>query len=162
MAAQLTHLADEQTRLAKRRLSMRLRLTPPLKGWRRPTLVVIEIVPKLAHYAGRAATASSRAVSKLPGTGCLTEAALAVRQPCAISIPSSLARCLLLLLRSFQLPLEALQCGGSFVRSNGHLAVIAVAGAHQDGDVLESLFDKLQIISKLSLLLVCERVQMIS
>jgi hypothetical protein len=39
------------------------------------------------------------------------------------------------------------------------LAVLAVADAHQNGDVLESLFDKREIMTEANCLLVCERAQ---
>jgi hypothetical protein len=43
-----------------------------------------------------------------------------------------------------------------FIRSKSRLAVLAVACAHQNSDVSESLFDEREIIAKLSPLLVCE------
>ena len=95
-----------------------------------------------------------RAVSKTAWFGLPTEAA------CTVGNFSGrkLARCLRLLLRSFQLPLESLQGGIDLIRSKSRLAVLAVAGAHQNSDVSESLFDEREIIAKLSLLLVCEGV----
>lgn len=65
-------------------------------------------------------------------------------------------------LGSLQLPLEPLQGGGSFVRSNNRLAVFAVADAHQNGDILKSLFDKRQVMTQLNCLLVGEGLQIIS
>jgi hypothetical protein len=65
--------------------------------------------------------------------------------------------CLLLYLRSFQLPLQSLQRGGSFVCANHGLAVFAVADAHQNGDILESLLDKREITTELNCLVGCER-----
>jgi hypothetical protein len=56
-------------------------------------------------------------------------------------IGTSGTRCLLPHARSFQLPFQPLQCGGSFICPNHHMAVLAVADAHQNGDVLETFFD---------------------
>jgi len=55
--------------------------------------------------------------------------------------------------RSFQLPFQPLQCGSDFISPNHRLAFIAVGDAHQNGDVLESLFDKRQVTMQLNCLL---------
>jgi hypothetical protein len=70
-------------------------------------------------------------------------------------IGTSRAGCLLPHLRSFQLPFQPLQCGSSFVRPNDGLAVLAIAHAHQNGDVLQALLDKREITAELNNLLVC-------
>jgi hypothetical protein len=45
--------------------------------------------------------------------------------------------------------LEALQGAGSLLGPNGYLALFTMAGAHQDDDSLQSLFDESEIIAKL-------------
>ena len=62
-----------------------------------------------------------------------------------------------LLFRPFQLPLEALQFGGSLVSPNRCLTVVAIADAHQDGDVLEFFLDKGEVMTELRFLLARER-----
>src|SRR5438445_2456687 len=68
-----------------------------------------------------------------------------------------LARRLPLLLRPFQLPIEALQCGSGLVGPNRCLTVVAVADSHQDGNVSESFLDVSNVFIELPFLLSCER-----
>ncbi len=65
---------------------------------------------------------------------------------------------MLLLADPLQLPLESLQCGSGLIGSNRWLTVVAVAGVHQDADVLEFFLDQGEIMAEQSLLLACERV----
>ncbi len=69
------------------------------------------------------------------------------------------ARCQRSHIRSFQRPFQSLQCGGGFVCPNHRLAVVAIANSHQNGDVLESLFDKREIMTELNCLVVGEEAQ---
>src|SRR5713101_7780228 len=62
------------------------------------------------------------------------------------------------LLRPFQLPLEALQCGSSLVGPNHYLTAVAVADSHQDGNVPESFLDVNKVLIELHFLLSCERI----
>ena len=50
-------------------------------------------------------------------------------------------------------PFQSLQCGGSFVRPSNRLAFLAVANAHQNGDILKSLFDKREVMTEQNFLL---------
>jgi len=65
---------------------------------------------------------------------------------------------MLLFADAFQLPFEALQCGGGLIRPNRWLTVVAVASVHQEADVLEFFLDQGKIMAEQSLLLACERV----
>ena len=65
---------------------------------------------------------------------------------------------MLLLADPFQLPLEALQCGGALISPNRWLTVVAVAGVHQEADFLEFFLDQGEIMAEQGLLLACERV----
>ncbi len=67
------------------------------------------------------------------------------------------ARCQRSHIRSFQRPFQSLQCGGGFVCPNHRLAVLAIADAHQNGDVLESFFHKREIMTELNGLVVSKR-----
>ena len=68
---------------------------------------------------------------------------------------------MLLLAKAFQLPLEALQCGRGLIRPNRWLTVVAVAGMHQDTDVLKFFLDQGEIMTEQSVLLARERVSII-
>ena len=69
---------------------------------------------------------------------------------------AGLARRLPLLLRPFQLPLEALQRRSSLVGPNCYLTVVAVADSHQDGNISESFLDVSNVLIELLFLLSCE------
>jgi hypothetical protein len=75
------------------------------------------------------------------------------------SIPSGRAHCQRPHIGSFQCPFQSLQCGSSFVCPNHRLAFLAIGDAHQNGDVLESLLDKREIMTELNCLIVCEGAQ---
>jgi len=64
---------------------------------------------------------------------------------------------MLLLEDPFQLPLETLQRGRGLIGPNRWLTVVAVAGVHQDTDVLEFFLDQGEIMAEQSLLLSRER-----
>ena len=76
---------------------------------------------------------------------------------CCTRTPLEGACCLSPHLHSFQLPFQPLQCGGSFICPNHRLAVLAVADAHQNGDVLKPLLHKREIMTELNRLLASKR-----
>jgi hypothetical protein len=57
-----------------------------------------------------------------------------------------------------QLPLEALQRSHRLISPNRWLTVVAVAGVHQDADVLEFFLDQGEIMTEQSVLLARESV----
>jgi hypothetical protein len=64
---------------------------------------------------------------------------------------------MLLLGEPFQLPPETLQCGRRLISPNRCLTVVAVAGVHQEADVLEFFLDQSEIMMEQSFLLARER-----
>jgi hypothetical protein len=63
---------------------------------------------------------------------------------------------MLLLPDPFQLPPQALQRGGSLIGPNRWLTVVAVAGVHQNADLLELFLDQGEIMTEQSVLLARE------
>jgi hypothetical protein len=76
-----------------------------------------------------------------------------------VQLPARLAYSRMFLLADpFQLPLEALQGGRRLISPNCWLTVVAVAGVHQDADVLKFFLDQGEIMTKQSVLLARESV----
>jgi hypothetical protein len=121
-------------------------------------LVFENQVPPPSCWQGSIAVTSCRTSGLQFGKHPLMMPEMILRPRCGdVNGLKSGARCLRPHICSFQRPFQSLQGCGGFVCPNHGLAILAVADAHQNGDVLEPLLDKREIMTELNCLIVGKR-----